>query len=75
MNILDNETSDVIVWLPHGRGFVINNKKRLESEILPTYFNHDAKFTSFKKILNNTEKIFLVVVTVLKINGSKLEMV
>jgi len=52
MNILDNEAySDIISWLPHGKGFMIRDKKRFASEILPKFFKK-AKFTSFTRKLN-----------------------
>jgi hypothetical protein len=49
-----NAHPDVLCWLPHGRGFIINDKKRLEKEILPKYFKV-SKFTSFTRRLNRWE--------------------
>jgi hypothetical protein len=49
-----NEHPDVLCWLPHGRGFIITDKKRLEKEILPKYFKV-SKFTSFTRRLNRWE--------------------
>jgi len=52
MQILDeNAHSEVIHWLPHGRGFLISNKKRFAEEILPKYFK-ESKYTSFTRRLN-----------------------
>lgn len=52
MDILSNEDhSDVISWLPHGRGFMIYHKKRFAEEVLPKYFKK-TKFTSFTRKLN-----------------------
>lgn len=52
MEILDNEDiSDIISWLPHGRGFVILDKHRFADEILPNYFKV-AKFSSFNRRMN-----------------------
>jgi hypothetical protein len=52
MGILSNpEYSDIISWLPHGRGFLIYQKKRFESEIMPKHFKK-SKFTSFTRKLN-----------------------
>jgi len=52
MEILFNEeNSDIISWLPHGRGFMIYQKKRFASEIMPKYFKK-SKFTSFTRKLN-----------------------
>lgn len=51
MNLLSNEEiTDIVAWLPHGRGFIIQNKKRFESEVLPKYFK-EAKYTSFNRRL------------------------
>ena len=51
MNLLSNEEiSDIVAWLPHGRGFIIQNKKRFELEVLPKYFK-EAKYTSFNRRL------------------------
>lgn len=52
MELLDDEEShDIIGWLPHGRGFLIYQKRRFASEILPKYFKQ-SKFTSFTRKLN-----------------------
>jgi len=52
MELLDNQQhSDVVAWLPHGKGFIIYQKKRFAGEILPRYFKQ-AKFTSFTRKLN-----------------------
>jgi len=53
MEILSNEKyHDIITWLPHGRGFVILQKKRFANEIMPKFFNKRSKFTSFTRKLN-----------------------
>jgi HSF-type DNA-binding len=52
MDILSNECdSNIISWLPHGKGFMILKKKKFASEILPKYFKQ-SKFTSFTRKLN-----------------------
>jgi len=53
MEILDVESKDgdIVAWLPHGRGFTIQDKKRFESDVLPKYFK-EAKYTSFTRRLN-----------------------
>jgi len=52
MSVLDNEQlSDIITWLPHGKGFIILHKKKFASDIMPLYFKH-SKFTSFTRKLN-----------------------
>merc|ERR1719356_725357 len=40
----------IISWLPHGQGFIIHDKMRFSSNILPRYFD-GAKFTSFTRRL------------------------
>ena len=52
MDVLSNpETSDVVSWLPHGKGFAILHKRRFASEVMPLYFKQ-GKFTSFTRKLN-----------------------
>jgi hypothetical protein len=53
MEILDNdENTEIITWLPHGRGFVILRKKAFEQSILPKYFHKQSKYSSFTRKLN-----------------------
>lgn len=40
----------IVSWLPHGQGFIIHDKQRFASQILPHYFD-GAKFTSFTRRL------------------------
>lgn len=42
--VSDPDTDDICSWLPHGRGFMILNKNRFGSEILPKYFE-GTKYT------------------------------
>jgi len=52
MSVLDNdELQDIITWLPHGRAFIILQKKKFASDVMPVYFKH-SKFTSFTRKLN-----------------------
>jgi len=52
MQILsDDSNSDAIAWMPHGLTFVIHNRDKLISEILPHYFGEKIKFTSFTRKL------------------------
>eukprot|EP00526_Cylindrotheca_closterium_P009350 CAMPEP_0113609668 /NCGR_PEP_ID=MMETSP0017_2-20120614/4618_1 /TAXON_ID=2856 /ORGANISM="Cylindrotheca closterium" /LENGTH=426 /DNA_ID=CAMNT_0000518509 /DNA_START=19 /DNA_END=1299 /DNA_ORIENTATION=- /assembly_acc=CAM_ASM_000147 len=52
MEILNNEEeSDTIAWLPHGRSFIIYKKKRFAAHTLPKFFKA-TKFTSFTRKLN-----------------------
>ena len=53
MEILSNEDNvDVIHWLPHGKGFMVADKKRFAREIMPKYFSRSSKYTSFTRKLN-----------------------
>lgn len=50
-NILEsNQNSDIICWLPGGKAFIIKDKKRFASEILPRHFKQ-SQFTSFTRKL------------------------
>ncbi|KAL7486445.1 hypothetical protein ACHAW6_012041 [Cyclotella cf. meneghiniana] len=52
MEILANsQISDIITWLPSGKGFIILQKRKFASEVMPLYFKH-SKFTSFTRKLN-----------------------
>jgi hypothetical protein len=52
MNIIDDEqNAETISWLPHGKAFLIFQKKRFEKEIMPILFKQ-SKFTSFTRKLN-----------------------
>lgn len=48
--ISQQEHTHIISWLAHGRGFIIHDKQRFGSMILPRYFD-GAKFTSFTRRL------------------------
>lgn len=45
-----DKNSHIVSWLPHGKGFIIHDKQRFASLILPQYFD-GAKFTSFTRRL------------------------
>ena len=53
MQVLSDPTiaSDIISWLPHGKGFVILRKRMFAAEVMPLHFKH-SKFTSFTRKLN-----------------------
>lgn len=52
MDILDSDdASDAISWLPHGHGFVVQNKKKVEEVDLPKFFNKKSKYSSFTRRL------------------------
>jgi hypothetical protein len=53
MEILDKpEFNTSIMWLSHGKGFMVTNKKRFAADVLPHYFGKQSKFTSFTRKLN-----------------------
>jgi len=45
------ENQHIISWLPHGQGFILHDKQRFASKILPRFFD-GAKFASFTRRLN-----------------------
>ena len=51
MEMLDNEDSSVVYWLPQCDAFKIRDHETFVAEILPKYFRH-RKFTSFQRQLN-----------------------
>jgi hypothetical protein len=52
MEILDDKNNDhIITWLPHGKAFIIYQKKKFGTEILTKYFK-ESKYTSFTRKLN-----------------------
>lgn len=52
MQLLSNpEVSDIATWLPHGKGFLILQKRKFALDVMPLYFKH-SKFTSFTRKLN-----------------------
>ena len=52
MDILSNEDPSIIRWLPHGKGFIVADKKRFAAEVMPKYFSRASKYTSFTRKLN-----------------------
>lgn len=48
--LADEEHSDTITWLPHGRSFFILKRKKFVADVLPRYFRQ-SKFTSFTRKL------------------------
>lgn len=52
MDLLSNkEVVDVISWLPHGESFIIYDREKFVSDILPVFFK-ESKFPSFARKLN-----------------------
>mmetsp|Transcript_26008 Transcript_26008/g.48478 ORF Transcript_26008/g.48478 Transcript_26008/m.48478 type:complete len:336 (+) Transcript_26008:99-1106(+) len=53
MSILSNEKNhDAICWLPHGRAFIIRNRKIFAEKIMPRFFPRKSKYSSFTRKLN-----------------------
>jgi hypothetical protein len=53
MEILSDERyGESITWLPHGRAFVIKNRKLFGEMVMPRYFSRKAKYSSFTRKLN-----------------------
>lgn len=44
--------SDIVAWQPHGRSFVVKDKHRFASTILPQHFGCQKSFASFQRQLN-----------------------
>jgi hypothetical protein len=52
MEVLNDKANEsIITWLPHGKAFVIYQKEKFASDILPRYFK-ETKYTSFTRKLN-----------------------
>ena len=52
MDILASSPPTIIEWTENGQSFVIHDKDRFASEILPVYFNKCGKFSSFARRLH-----------------------
>mmetsp|Transcript_34818 Transcript_34818/g.54340 ORF Transcript_34818/g.54340 Transcript_34818/m.54340 type:complete len:272 (-) Transcript_34818:128-943(-) len=53
MSILaDERNSDAICWLPHGRAFIIRNRKVFAEKVMPRFFPRKSKYSSFTRKLN-----------------------
>ena len=53
MSILsDDRNSEAICWLPHGRAFIIRNRKLFAEKVMPKFFPRKSKYSSFTRKLN-----------------------
>lgn len=53
MEILaDERYQEAICWLPHGRAFIIRNRKLFAETVMPLHFSRKAKYSSFTRKLN-----------------------
>lgn len=41
-----------ITWLPHGKAFVIRDRKLFAETVMPKFFSRKAKYSSFTRKLN-----------------------
>jgi HSF-type DNA-binding len=51
-SVNESGEDEIVHWLPHGRAFLIVNKKRFIKEVLPKYFHCQQHYTSFQRQLN-----------------------
>ena len=51
LSCTDEEVTDAIAWLPHGRAFSIKNPQNLEAKLMPRFFGK-GKYSSFIRRLN-----------------------
>lgn len=51
--ILSEEAhTNAICWLPHGKAFVIRDRKIFAENVMPKFFSRKAKYSSFTRKLN-----------------------
>lgn len=51
--ILNDEAHvNAICWLPHGKAFVIRDRKIFAEKVMPKFFSRKAKYSSFTRKLN-----------------------
>ncbi|CAB9503513.1 HSF-type DNA-binding [Seminavis robusta] len=48
----DERNNDCISWLPHGRAFIIRNRKLFAEKVMPKFFPRKSKYSSFTRKLN-----------------------
>lgn len=48
----DERNSDCIAWLPHGRAFIIRNRRLFAEKVMPKFFPRRSKYSSFTRKLN-----------------------
>jgi len=48
----DERNADCIAWLPHGRAFIIRNRKLFADKVMPKFFPRKSKYSSFTRKLN-----------------------
>ena len=53
MSVLsDDRNSESICWLPHGRAFIIRDRKLFAEKVMPKFFPRKSKYSSFTRKLN-----------------------
>jgi len=50
--LLEERNHDAITWLPHGRAFIIRNRKAFAEKVMPKCFPRKSKYSSFTRKLN-----------------------
>ena len=50
--LADERYQDAISWLPHGRAFIVRNRKLFAEQVMPLHFSRKAKYSSFTRKLN-----------------------
>lgn len=50
--LADERYQEAICWLPHGRAFIIRNRKLFAETVMPLHFSRKAKYSSFTRKLN-----------------------
>jgi len=50
--LADERNSDCIAWLPHGRAFIIRDRKLFAEKVMPKFFPRKSKYSSFTRKLN-----------------------
>lgn len=48
----DDAHANAICWLPHGKAFVIRDRKIFAETVMPKFFSRKAKYSSFTRKLN-----------------------
>lgn len=64
MSILSDERNqEAICWLPHGRSFIVRNRKLFAETVMCRYFSRKAKYSSFTRKLNRWYVLLMKILT------------
>ena len=50
--LVEEDNTDSIAWLPHGKSFMVLNRKKFVDQVLPRYLCKATKYTSFTRKLS-----------------------